>query len=105
MKQIEVNGVMRDVVDFPKRAWWYSGWSWKIFWRGGDEFGQHTLAISLPGVGSLVVVYKRYCDCEDMAEFKCKFPCCPFYGVTTDSYCMTHNEEFYTGYANGEYDD
>lgn len=53
---VEVDG--RDVVEQAKRAWWWPARKLtnprQLFLRGGDEFGNHTIGIRLPG-GMLIV--------------------------------------------------
>lgn len=52
----EIDG--RDVIEKAKRAWWWPAsqlsYPWRPFLRGGDEFGNRTIGIRLPG-GMLIV--------------------------------------------------
>lgn len=42
--------------DGPRRVWMYrSGWTGPLLYRGGDEWGNRTLAFRLPGERALVV--------------------------------------------------
>ena len=53
---VEIDG--RDVLDVARRCWWWPASEltnrWRPFLRGGDEFGNRTVGIRLPG-GMLIV--------------------------------------------------
>lgn len=79
---------------FPSTFWFTRFSSWKPIWKGSDEWGRHTICIGIPFLLHVVIPTKP-CDCEDMAEFACTFPGCPYTGFTTDDYCMTHHAEMW----------
>lgn len=81
---------------FPRGRFWFSrGYDWKpISFHGSDEWGTHTICLTLPLVGS-VVIRTKACDCDDMAEFTCTFPLCPMKSIVAGDPCMTHDEDFW----------
>lgn len=78
----------------PSRPWFYRGAGWSPISRGSDEWGRHTLVLSIPFVVSMVIPIKN-CKCDDVDEFRCTFPDCPHLGLVAGGPCPTHDPDWW----------
>lgn len=85
-----------DEVMFPARFWFGRYSTFKPFFTGSDEWGRHTIVLSIPFVAAVVIATKP-CRCVDMIEFACVFPGCPFQAIVPGGKCVTHDEGLYDG--------
>lgn len=89
MKRLDIEHQM-----FPAAFWVSRFSSWKPVFKGSDEWGRHTICVGIPFLLHVIVPTKP-CDCDDMAEFRCTFPGCPYMGIVANSTCQTHDREFW----------
>lgn len=71
-----------------KSWWWYppSHWSGWLPSSGSDEYGRHTTVIPTLIFGTFVIA-RGACDCEDMADFRCLTPECPWLAMVAGGKC------------------
>lgn len=78
---------------YPSRIWWMKWGRALPIWRGSDEWGRHTIVIQIPWLGGIVIA-TRACTHDDMQQFACTWPSCPYLGMVPDDFCPTHDPEW-----------